>query len=87
MTQKELPSACKIGQAAAFGTIEFTTKLGHHGLKTDRHTLDANVLIGAIVVAMAGWICLRKECAASRSAIWAAQAFRPLVAFLAKHAP
>jgi hypothetical protein len=72
MSIRYLASACKMGQETAFGTIEFTTKLGHYGLKTDRHKLDANVLVSAVVVAMAGWICLRKVRAAGRSAIGAA---------------
>jgi hypothetical protein len=69
-----------MGQDAAFGAMKFAAKLGHDGLKTDRHKLDANILVGAVVVGRAGWTCLRKDRTAGRFAVGAAQAFRPLVA-------
>ena len=69
-----------MGQGAAFRTIELAAELGHDGLKTYGNELDANVLVGAVVVGGAGWICLRKDRMTGRPAIGAAQVFHPLVA-------
>jgi hypothetical protein len=69
-----------LGSDTAFGAIKFTAQFAHDGLKADWNKLNANVLIDAVVIGVAGWACLRKDRIAGRAAIGAAQAFGPLVA-------
>jgi hypothetical protein len=69
-----------MGESATISAIKFTAEIAHGESKAAGGKLDSNVLISAIVKGGTGWIFLGKDHAASPSAVWAAQAFCPLVA-------
>jgi hypothetical protein len=71
-----------MSRGTTIGAIKLTAEIAHRESKAARGKLDSNVLVSAVVIGGAGWACLRKDRAASRSAVGAAQAFCPLVALV-----
>jgi hypothetical protein len=69
-----------MGESATISAIKITAEIAHRESKAARGKLDSHVLISAIVIGGTGWIFLGKDHVASPSAVWAEQAFCPLVA-------